>query len=81
MLTNNVKLNLRPGGGAVVMDDEVVNGVRGLDLSAEAGEIPRLTLDLLVCEVEVEGQATVTIPDGARETLIKLGWTPPSSEF
>lgn len=81
MLTKTVALTLRPGSGVVALDGDPLDGVRGLDLSAEAGEIPRLTLDLLVNEVQVNGEMTVTVPDATREALIALGWTPPSEEL
>lgn len=81
MLTNKVNLSLRPGSGVIALDGEALNGVRGLDLSATAGEIPSLTVELLVNEVEVDGEMTVTVPDATREALIALGWTPPSAQL
>lgn len=81
MLTNKVNLSLRPGSGVIALDGEALNGVRGLDLSAAAGEIPSLTVELLVNEVEVDGEMTVAVPDATREALIALGWTPPSAQL
>lgn len=50
----------------------------GLTIQAEVGQVPTLTLDVLVCDAStVEGQMNVIIPDATHKTLTALGWTPP----
>lgn len=57
---------------------DISNAVRSLDLSAGAGYIPRLTLDLGVVDgVEFAGEARVSITSATRDLLIRGGWTPP----
>lgn len=56
-------------------------GISGLTVEAGAGEVPRLTLDVLALDItEVGGQMEVLIPEEARELLMTLGWTPPTDE-
>src|SRR5690625_3135968 len=56
-------------------------GISGLTVEAGAGEVPRLTLDVLALDItEVGGQMEVLIPEEARELLMTLGWTPPAGE-
>lgn len=77
MTLPKAKLTLRPGTGEVIVDGQTIGGVRDLDLNASAREIPRLTLDLLLAEVEIDGEMEVLVPESTREALIALGWTPP----
>lgn len=66
------------GTGAVEVDGhDVTSSVRGLTLTAEAGCLPHLVLDLLVFTSEAEGEAQVRIPDDTAAALVALGWTPP----
>ncbi|MFJ2029439.1 hypothetical protein [Streptosporangium sp. NPDC087985] len=45
---------------------------------AEIADLPGLTVDLLMHEVEVDGEMVVSVPDRTRDALIALGWTPPA---
>lgn len=77
MALHDVKLSLRPCHGTVQVDGRELGGVRSLSLDAGVDEIPRLSLDLVAPEVEVDGEMTVIVTDEVRETLTALGWTPP----
>lgn len=77
MALHDVKLSLRPGRGTVQVDGRELGGVRSLSLDAGVDEIPRLSLDLVAPEVEVDGEMTVIVTDEVRQTLTALGWTPP----
>jgi hypothetical protein len=63
----------------VVGGVDVADQVRGLRLDAEPLET-RLTLDIVVFETEVDGEMTVEIPEGTRDLLLHLGWTPPTED-
>src|SRR5690606_24072840 len=77
MALHDVKLSLRPCRGTVQVDGRELGGVRSLSLDAGVDEIPRLSLDLVAPEVEVDGEMTVIVTDEVRQTLTALGWTPP----
>ncbi|PRX95592.1 hypothetical protein [Allonocardiopsis opalescens] len=54
--------------------------ISGLALTAEPGDAPRLTLDVLALDLaEIEGTADVHLPDATQELLVRLGWTPPEA--
>lgn len=54
------------------------NGLLGFTLQADGDGVPTLTLDVAVIDKStVSGEMDVVIPDGTRDTLVKLGWTPP----
>ena len=78
MSLSKAKLKLQVGRGTVEVDGQEIEGVRELSIDAGVGEIPTLRLDLLVHEIEVDGEMIVSVPDSTREALIKLDWTPPS---
>lgn len=60
---------------------EVSRGLSGLTLQADAGDIPRLTLDLCMLDItKVGGQMEILLSDATRELLVELGWTPPANE-
>lgn len=66
------------GGGKIEIDGhDVTNTVRGLTLTAGAGCIPQLVLDLAIHTGEIDGEADVHIPADTAATLVDLGWTPP----
>jgi len=75
MLERHAKLSVHDGQGTVELD-----GVRKLVLDAGVGVRPRLTVELLVHEIEVDGKTEVTVPVKTREALVALGWTPPPEE-
>lgn len=53
--------------------------IAGLSLQAEAGDIPRLTLDVVALDVtKLGGKMEIFLPDETRELLVALGWTPPA---
>jgi hypothetical protein len=58
---------------------DISQGLRGVAVSFEADELPRVALDLLVFEVEemsIEA-AEVIVPEETSRVLVALGWTPP----
>lgn len=69
----------RGGRRATVEVDglDVAYMTNGADLRIRPDEMPGLVLDLTVDEVEVDGEMTVTVPEGTAKALIKIGWTPP----
>ena len=72
---------LRPGASQIVVDGkDLANGCRAIQLNGEAADLPKLTLDLLLSEITFDGQVRAWIPDGTREALIALGWTPPAED-
>lgn len=78
-----VQLRLDPTGhGSVVVDGvDISRGVQGLSLRSRIDHLTELTLDLAVfdvAELDVEG-ATILVPDGTRDALVALGWTPPDA--
>jgi hypothetical protein len=62
------------------LDGEHVAGTTGVTITHRVREIPRVTVDLGVHEVDFHGKAEVFIHERARETLLKFGWTPPPDE-
>jgi hypothetical protein len=55
--------------------------LRGLTLSAGAGELPALLLEVALCDVtKVGGELEILIGDETRAALVALGWTPPADE-
>jgi hypothetical protein len=68
------------GTGRIEIDGQRLQGVKGFTLTADTNGLPRLTVDLSVHEIELDGDTTFAISDRARETLIKLGWTPPKDD-
>lgn len=72
------KLVLRPLRSEIVVDGtDIANSVTAITVRASVGEMPRLELELMVPEIEVEGEVRVYMLDGTREGLLALGWTPP----
>nr|WP_024067041.1 hypothetical protein [Streptomyces sp. F2]AHC28120.1 hypothetical protein pFP3.18c [Streptomyces sp. F2] len=72
-----IRLDAQGMGTVEVDGHDISPAVRGLTLSAKAGHLPRLVLDLLVFTGEIDGEAQVHIPDDTAATLVALGWTPP----
>jgi hypothetical protein len=65
------------GKGRIEIDGQRLRGVTGLRLAASTDDIPRLTVELVMHEVEVDGEMEVQIPERTAAALIALGWTPP----
>jgi len=79
MSARNARISLdKIGRGEVFIDGQKVRGVRGLKLEGEVGDLPRLVLDVVVHEAEVDGETVVTVPEKTAETLKRLGWMPPA---
>lgn len=69
------------GMGTVKVDGhDISDSVRGLTLSARAGHVSSLVLDLRVDADEFSGEAHVYIPAETAATLVALGWTPPDDD-
>ncbi len=67
-----------PAARVEIDGHDITNAVRNVGVMAGVGELTTLHLDLMVLEdVTVTGEATVTIPEATRAALITLGWTPP----
>lgn len=82
-MATEARLTLRawPTASEIVVNGtDLARGCRAFTLSAEVGEVPRLELDLAVFEVAAVGEVKTLIPDSTHETLVALGWTPPSEE-
>lgn len=79
MTHRRVSISLTDHGahGRVYLDGTELDGVRGLNLATRAGDRATLELDLIAYEAEVDGEMRVIVPDATRETLVRLGWTPP----
>ncbi|OUC99330.1 hypothetical protein [Streptosporangium minutum] len=80
MAARTAKLHLTPGflGSTVEVDGQKLTGIRALDLHTAVNELPTITLDLIIREVDVDGEAIVTVPDKTHAALVALGWTPPA---
>lgn len=76
-------ITLAKGRGTVEVGGvDLARAVQGLNLSAEAGSPPVLTLDLRLIELsQFESDETVIhIPAATRDALVALGWTPPAEQ-
>lgn len=68
------------GNGTVRLDGEdVSHGVKGFSLVSSVGNMPKLTLDLVVRDTVFDGQVLVDLPDHTRRVLMATGWTPPTN--
>lgn len=82
-MTRNVVIKAQAGGphSLTVDGHDISKGVRSLALDIERGSLPMLSIDLAVFEVtDVEGPARLLIPDGTRDALVAMGWTPPEDQ-
>lgn len=74
----SARLRLHDGGrGTIEVDGQELHGVTAVVASAAVDERPQLVVQLLLQEIEIDGEMTVTIPDDTAEALAALGWTPP----
>jgi hypothetical protein len=69
--------SLSDSGVEVVLDGEVLPGVRSAEVSTELGYIPTVTVELTAREVVVGGELHVELGAATAEVLEKLGWTAP----
>ena len=61
--------------------EDISNSVTSLSLDMEAGNLPRVQLDLAVFELETQaGDAQIQIAAGVEDLLKRFGWTPPTEE-
>jgi hypothetical protein len=81
MVTHDAAIRVGTPGDTTVRVDghELTDAVRALSIDAVAGARARLTLDLLVHPIEVDGEMTVGLPGQTYAALIALGWTPPAT--
>lgn len=65
--------------GAVEVDGvDLSDGIRGLTVRLGAGQLPQVELDLIIVDLELEGDdSRLIIPEATRAALIALGWTAP----
>ncbi|MFC6089449.1 hypothetical protein [Saccharothrix lopnurensis] len=69
-----------PGRGTVhVGEANVSDLVRGVAITAQAGHLPTVTLDLMAWPVAFDGEADVQLPADVVAMLVRLGWAPPGS--
>lgn len=86
----SVRLNATTGLGTVEVDgQDISNQVQSLRIEAFAGKPAEVWIDTPVVEtggwaqrdaegnLEVTGDVRLWMAEGARELLIKYGWTPP----
>lgn len=76
------RIHLDPMGANSTIEvggHDLSKAVRALAVTAEVGQVPALSLDLVICDGEVEGEVVVTIPEATRDALVALGWTPPTA--
>ncbi|MFD5057421.1 hypothetical protein [Streptomyces sp. NPDC058394] len=79
MQPRTASIHLNGPTGTVILDgQDISHCIRGFTLTADAGDIPTLDLDVVLHEADVEGQALVHIPARTAELLTALGWTPPA---
>lgn len=77
----HAEITLGLGTGRIEIDGQRLPGVTGLQLTSSIKDgIPRLTVDLHMHEVEIDGAMTVHLPDHTAAALIALGWTPPAGD-
>lgn len=77
--TRRAKIALSPGAGSVEIEGEQLSGVRAVTVKGTPGEIPQLVVELLIFDLEVDGEMGVEIPRETHATLRRLGWTPPGT--
>lgn len=78
--TRTVKLSSNGMVHTLLVDGvDLSHGLRGAQLTLAAGELPTLTVDPLIADLDGAdlGQAHVVVTEHAVEALVALGWTPP----
>lgn len=63
----------------VVDGVDLSKGLRGVQLTLAGGELPTLTIDPLIFNLDGADleSARVVVADNAAQALVALGWTPP----
>jgi hypothetical protein len=81
MTDRTARLRLGLDGGTVeVAGHDVSLSVTALQLDHRAGHRPLLRLELLLQELDVEGEMQAFVPDETAAALVALGWTPPGEQ-
>lgn len=78
MAARKIAFKWAGGRGPIEIDDVPVHGIRGFTVSGDVDSVPTATLDVIVREAVIDGEAYVDVPEKTRNTLIHLGWTPPA---
>lgn len=69
----------------VILDGEDISKqVRSISITADAGQLPAVVLELMVIEVDSDVPGSVPeirVAQGTADLLQRFGWTPPSSCF
>lgn len=78
-MAGKLTLRLAAGHGTVELDGvDVSRAIRGVRIDATATELPQVTLDLAVFEIEVDAEnSRVHVSDEAAALLVELGWQRP----
>lgn len=71
LTTNGVISRLEVGGA------DISSLAQAIRFSHEAGNLPKVVVELSIVETVVDGEAVLLIPDATRNALVSLGWTPP----
>jgi hypothetical protein len=79
-MKHTARVRLEPHTGTVEIDGAPLRSVRAVTISGSVTDLPRLTVELLLHEVEVDGDMLVTVPPRTAESLVALGWTPPEGQ-
>jgi hypothetical protein len=56
---------------------DIADAVQGYTLTAKAGHVPGLALDLVVHEINTYGEVDLYVADRSRELLLAHGWKEP----
>jgi hypothetical protein len=77
MLKNVVLHITEPGRGTLEVEGHPLKGIVGISLTHRVTEFARLTVELVMHEIEVDGQMQVMVPEKTRDSLVALGWVEP----
>lgn len=77
-----VELRIDPSGrGSIVVDGvDLSLLVNSVDVRSRVGDTTSMTVSLVAPRVDFQGAATVEVVGETRDTLIALGWIPPSED-
>jgi len=75
----SMRITTRGATGTVEVDGvDLSTGVRGLTVKLGVGQLPKVELDLIVLELDLDSDDTrLIIPEATRAALVALGWTAP----
>jgi hypothetical protein len=75
------KLAFRQNGLRQVLEldgENISTGIRSVTFTADAGDVPQVTLELVVFELDADtDNARIHVGEESALLLKKLGWTPP----